>query len=104
MLDFDERDLVDLAERAGFSDIRLQLLIEVKNQRPRSWDSYLRTVPNPNVPSLGEAIEQTLEPEQRDELTARLRPLVEQGQGRTRSAVAYLSATKQGTRHCESRP
>jgi arsenite methyltransferase len=94
MLDFDERDLVDLAERAGFSDIRLHLRIEVRNQKPRSWDSYLRTVPNPKVPSLGEAIEQALEPEERDELIARLRPLVEQGQGRRRSAVAYLSATK----------
>jgi SAM-dependent methyltransferase len=97
MLDFDERDLVDLAERTGFIDIRLQLRIEVKNQKPRSWESCLRTVPNPNVPSLGEAIEQALEPEERDELTARLRPLVEQGQGRRRSAVAYLSATKQDT-------
>ncbi|MGW5365764.1 class I SAM-dependent methyltransferase [Actinopolymorpha pittospori] len=96
MLDFDERDLVDLAERAGFTDIRLQLLIEVRDQKPRSWESYLRTVPNPRVPSLGEAIEQALEPEERDELTARLRPLVEQGQGRTRSALAYLSATKPG--------
>ncbi len=95
MADFDERDLVDLADRVGFTDIRLQLLIEVRNQRPRSWDSYLGTVPNPKVPSLGEAIEQALEPKERDELTTRLRPLVEQGQGRTRSAVAYLSATKQ---------
>jgi arsenite methyltransferase len=95
MLDFDERDLVDLAERAGFTDIRLQLLIEVRNQSPRSWDSYLRLTPNPNVPSIGEAIVQALEPEERDELTARLRPLVEQGRGRARSAVAYLSATKQ---------
>lgn len=94
MLDFDERDLVDLAEHTGFTDIRLQLRIEVKDQKPRSWDSYLRIVPNPNVPSIGEAIERALEPAERDEFTARLRPLVEQGQGRTRSAVAYLSATK----------
>ena len=99
MIDFDERDLVDLAERAGFTDIRLELHIEVRDQKPRSWDSYLRTVPNPRAPSLGEAIEKVLEPEERDELTARLRPLVEQGQGRTRSAVAYLSATKQGPGH-----
>ena len=32
MLDFDERDLVDLAERAGFTDVRLPLQIEVKDQ------------------------------------------------------------------------
>ncbi len=94
MLDFDERDLVDLAERAGFSDIRLQVLIEVKDQIPRSWDQYLRTIPNPNVPSLGEAIEQALGSSERGDFTVRLRPLVERGQGRTRSAVAYLSATK----------
>ncbi|WP_157181299.1 class I SAM-dependent methyltransferase [Actinopolymorpha alba] len=93
MLDFDERDLVRLAEQAGFGEIQLQLTIEVKSPGPRSWESFLRTVPNPKVPSLGDAIEEALEPHEREELIGRLRPLVEQGRGRVRSAVAYLSAT-----------
>lgn len=94
MLDFDERDLVELADRTGFATVRLQLGVEIKPPTPCSWDSYLRTVPNPKLPSVGEAIEQNLQPAERAELHARLRPLVEQGQGRSRNATAYLQATK----------
>lgn len=94
MLDFDERDLVDFAERAGFASVRLQLGIEVKPLGPRSWDSYLRSVPNPKLPSIGAVIDQALNPTERAELHARLRPLVEQGSGRSRNATAYLQATK----------
>jgi arsenite methyltransferase len=94
MLDFDERDRLRLAERAGFADVRLPLHVEVKRQEPRTWESFLRIVPNPNVPSLGDGIEDALDPAERDELTTRLRPLVEEGSGRRRSAVAYLSGTR----------
>lgn len=71
MLDFDERDLIRLAERAGFAEVRLQLFVEITSQRPGSWESFLRTVANPKVPSLGEAIEDALDPAERDELAAR---------------------------------
>lgn len=94
MLDFDERDLVDIADQAGFATVRLQLGVEIKPLEPRAWDAWLRTVPNPKLPSLDEAIDQALQPTERDELLTRLRPLVEQGQGRIRTAAAYLQATK----------
>ena len=43
MLDFDERDLVRHAERAGFADVSLELRVTVKNgKRPVPWDRALR--------------------------------------------------------------
>ena len=54
MIDFDERDLVRHAERAGFADIGLELRVTVKNgKRPVSWDRALRMSGNPLVPPLG---------------------------------------------------
>jgi ubiquinone/menaquinone biosynthesis C-methylase UbiE len=96
MLDFDDRDLVRHAEQAGFADVGLELQVTVKNGRlPVPWERALRMAGNPRVPSLGEALEQALSAQEIAELTAYLRPLVESGGGRTRSALAYLTAAKE---------
>jgi SAM-dependent methyltransferase len=96
MLDFDDRDLVRLAEQAGFAQIDLELRVTVNGDRPPfSWERALRMAGNPRVPPLGEALERTLSPLEIAEITAYLKPLVESGGGRTRSAVAFLACTKQ---------
>jgi arsenite methyltransferase len=92
MLDFDERDLVDLAETAGFFPIELELHLEVEPTRPTPWETWSGTAGNPKIPSLAEAMEQTLTAGERTRVEAHLRPLVEAGAGTMRSAVAYLTA------------
>jgi ubiquinone/menaquinone biosynthesis C-methylase UbiE len=95
MLDFDERDLVKLAEQSGFDDIVLELRIAVRSHRqPIPWDRFIKMSFNPLIPTLGEAMEQVLTPEETGRLTAHLRPLVERGAGRERRALAYLTAVK----------
>jgi arsenite methyltransferase len=95
MLDFDERDLVKLAEQSGFDDIVLELRIAVRSHRqPIPWDRFIKMSFNPLIPTLGEAMEQVLTPEETGRLTAHLRPLVESGAGRERRALAYLTAVK----------
>ena len=94
MLDFDERDLVRLAEEAGFFPIRLDLEAVVEPTPPRAWDGFLNSSGNPNIPTLAEAMEQALTPDERDRLVDRLRPQVEQGLGEWRMATAHLVATK----------
>lgn len=95
MVDFDERDLVRLAEAAGFAETSLELRVTVKHERPPvPWERALRTAGNPNVPTLGEVLDQVLTAAERDAFTAHLRPLVEAGAGRQRSALAYLTAVK----------
>jgi arsenite methyltransferase len=93
MLDFDDRDLVRLAEQAGFADVQLDLRITVRARRPAApWDRFLRQSGNPKLPPLGEMLERALSPSELAAFTAHLRPLVEAGLGESRKAVAYLTA------------
>jgi arsenite methyltransferase len=91
MLDFDERDLVRLAEQAGFFPLRLELRATIERTGRRRWETFLRQSGNPKIPTLGEAMDQALTQDERDELTTHLRPLVEAGDGVWRSAEALLS-------------
>ncbi len=93
MLDFDDRDLVRLAEQAGFDDVRLDLRVTVRKGRSAvRWDRFLRQSGNPNLPPLGEMLQRALSPAELATFTAHLRPLVEAGLGERRTAVAYLTA------------
>jgi arsenite methyltransferase len=94
MLDFDERDLLQLAEEAGFFPIRLTLDASVEATALRSWDGFLNTAWNPNIPTLTEAMDEVLTSQERDALTAQLRPLVERGEGEWRMALAHLRGTR----------
>ena len=95
MVDFDERDLLRHAEQAGFADIDLELRVTVSNKKsPAGWEQVLRMSGNPLVPTVGEALDRTLSPEEIAEFTAYLKPLVESGTGRERRVVAYLAAAK----------
>ncbi len=94
MTDFDDRDLVRLAEQAGFALVDLDLQVTVKSWRaPVPWDRFLRMSGNPLVPPLADVLDQALTEQERAELTAHLRPLVETGSGEDRKAVAYLKAS-----------
>ncbi len=94
MLDFDERDLIAFAEKAGFKEIHLELHAEVGPPTEGDWESFLRIPGNPKIPSLEEAIQQALTPDEAEKFIAHLRPLVEGKQGINRLAVAYLWAVK----------
>jgi arsenite methyltransferase len=95
MLDFDERDLVALAERAGFTEISLELQVTVKPWRtPVRWDVFLRASGNPLVPPLGDIMDQVLTDAEAEAFSSYLSPLVEAGAGTTRLAVSYLKAAR----------
>jgi arsenite methyltransferase len=93
MLDFDDRDLVRLAEQAGFTDVRLDLEVSTRRARPAmQWETFLRSSGNPNLPPLAVTLGEALTPPELAAFTAHLRPLVEAGRGTDRRAVAYLRA------------
>jgi arsenite methyltransferase len=94
MLDFDERDLVELAVAAGFFPVELDLEVQVVPLEPMSWERFANTPGNPNIPSLAEAMDEALTTGERERLVAHMRPLVERGEGVGRWAKAYLRATK----------
>jgi SAM-dependent methyltransferase len=86
MTDFDERDLIGFAEKAGFQEIHLELQVEIKPPTETSdWDAFMRVAGNPKIPTFEEAIAQTLTAEEAEKFVAHLRPLVEARQGTARS-------------------
>jgi ubiquinone/menaquinone biosynthesis C-methylase UbiE len=94
MMDFDERDLIAIAEHAGFQDIHLDLLADIKSPRAENWTRFIQSAGNPLSPTLEEAMNASLSPEERDRFTAHLKALVESGTGTQRRAFAYLVAQK----------
>jgi arsenite methyltransferase len=97
LLDFDERDLVRLAEIVGFFPVELDYHAEIKPMDPKPWPAFLNSSGNPKIPTIAQAMEQALTPEERERFTAHLRPLVEEGGGVWRMGEAYLTAVKPGT-------
>lgn len=94
MMDFDERDLVAIAEKTGFGEIHLTYEVKIGRQVPQDWLQYLNSSGNPLSPTLDEALHQALTRAERERLVACMRPLVEQGRGTLRRAKAFLRAHK----------
>jgi EmrB/QacA subfamily drug resistance transporter len=95
LLSFDDWDLLDLAEVAGFGQIHLEVRVDVQAPRPPCpWDRFLRMAPNPLLPTFGQVLAQALDRDEAGQLTDYLRPLVESGRGRRRQALAGLAAIK----------
>jgi protein-L-isoaspartate(D-aspartate) O-methyltransferase len=94
-LDFDERDLFALTERAGFDAIHLIYVADIAPRPTTRWEEFLHVVGDPRVPSVAEAMERVLTTDEARQLTAYLRPLIEAGRGRAqRTAWALVSARK----------
>jgi arsenite methyltransferase len=99
MVDFDERDLLELAHAAGFerADVQLEAGIErgrLWGREPPPFEQLLRTAPNPNAPTFEEVFDAELEPAEREAFFTYFLPRYEAGEMTGRSAVAYLRATK----------
>jgi arsenite methyltransferase len=99
MLDFDERDLMDLADDAGFEEVHLNYEAAIESGKPVwgvcDWDILLKSSGNPKIPALREAMDEALTTAEFERFAAHLRPLVEQGRRRGRTAAhAYLWAVK----------
>lgn len=60
MMDFDERDLVAIAESAGFGEIHLTYEVEIGPRPPQDWVRYLNSSGNPLSPTLDEALRHAL--------------------------------------------
>jgi arsenite methyltransferase len=99
MMDFDDRDLVALAEAAGFGRIHLELHVDVEaggSPHAIGIDALLDSAPNPLAPTARESIAAALTPDEQQRFVAGLRRAVEAGDRLRRSAVAYLVASKPG--------
>jgi SAM-dependent methyltransferase len=96
MVDFGEYDLLTFAEKAGFGEVHLDLQVKIEPKQPAPWDGFVRSAPNPLAPTLEEALQEALTSIEAERFISHLRPLVEQGRGTDRGALAYLWAIKRG--------
>ena len=94
LVNFSERDLVSHAKGAGFTDIHLELHIDVVNSPIRSWPVFIGTSPHPWAPSLERILAERFTAEERDYFASIVRPLVESGRNITTDRAAYLQANK----------
>ena len=99
MMDFDDRDLVGLAEAAGFERIHLECHIDIEpfaQLRGLDIETLLDISPNPLAPTLREALDDALSPSERERFLAHCGRAVAEEEPQRRSAVAYLAARKRG--------
>lgn len=99
MIDFDERDLLELARGAGFdsTDVLFEARIErglFWGQEPPPFEQLLNTAPNPNAPTYQEVLDAELAPAERERFLDYLQPRYEAHEMVGRSALAYLRAVK----------
>ena len=98
MMNFGERDLLELATSAGFDEVRVELVLE---RRPgswvRDWNTMLKTAPNPNARTAGEIIQGALSSTEAARFESHMKPVVDAGQGVMESAFSYLRARKRPT-------
>ena len=95
MLGFDDRDLVEFALGAGFTRVRCRCEITVEPDstlRPVSFDALLGASPNPNAPTVTEAITAALTAAEQERFVAALHDAYQARRAIGRTAVAYLVA------------
>jgi ubiquinone/menaquinone biosynthesis C-methylase UbiE len=94
MMDFDENDLLKMAEDVGFDTVEIRLHVTVHRPTPQEWEPLLHSSPNPLAPTFAEAVAAALNESQINRFLNVLRAAVESGLGRRRLAIAYLRAMK----------
>ncbi|MEX2227269.1 MAG: class I SAM-dependent methyltransferase [Dehalococcoidia bacterium] len=94
MMNFDEYDLLRHAEDAGFRTVHLATHVYVLPSETVTWDTWLNTSGNPNIPAIGEMLHDIFSPEEFVLFEKHARPALERGGRPSRSSFALLSATK----------
>jgi hypothetical protein len=98
MTDFDERELLRLAEETGFTKIHLELEAGINHQNLAAtrigWERAWKSADNPCAPTLAEAVKQALTSAEAEAFVAYLRPKLEREPRIARTARAFLWAVK----------
>lgn len=94
MTNFSERDLVCFAQENGFTDIHMELHIDVRPFQVSSWDVFIASAPHPLAPSLAFILSDHFTNAERNQFEKVLRPLIEDRGLSVHDRVAYLTATR----------
>jgi arsenite methyltransferase len=91
---YSERDLLNFVRGCGFTDIHLQLHIDVTPSQITSWEVFLGASPHPWAPPLKDILAEQFTAEDKQFFEQMVRPTVESGKTLTTERAVYLNATK----------
>jgi ubiquinone/menaquinone biosynthesis C-methylase UbiE len=94
LTNFSERELIAIFQKAGFSEIHLEMHIDIRKAAAVSWDTYIDTAPRPGAPTLREVMTFRFSGSEQRQFEEGLRPLVESGRNLERDTIVYLTAIK----------
>lgn len=91
---YSERDLIRLAQAAGFEELHLELHIDVIPSPIPNWQAFLKSSPHPLAPPLSLILAEQFSAEERQLFESTMRPMVENPRTVTTDRMAYLVARK----------
>lgn len=97
MMDFDDRDLAQLAHSAGFESVHVECHLDIEPgglDTAVSVEALLGSAPNPNAPTVREAIEAALTKSEQARFLIELDRAFAENRALRRIAVAYVTATR----------
>jgi ubiquinone/menaquinone biosynthesis C-methylase UbiE len=91
---YSERDLIRVAQGAGFEELHLELHIDVIPSPIPNWEAFLKSSPHPLAPPLSIILAEQFSVEERQLFETVMRPLVEDPRALTTDRAVYLTARK----------
>jgi ubiquinone/menaquinone biosynthesis C-methylase UbiE len=94
IVNYSERDLLNLTRAAGFAEIHLELHLDVMPSLVTTWQVFLGTSPHPWAPSLSAIMAEQFSADERQFFEQMVRPTIESGDNLVVDRIAYLNAIK----------
>jgi arsenite methyltransferase len=94
LVNFSERNLFEMVRGAGFTDIHVELHIDLRPSIVRSWEVFLAASPHPLAPPTSVILAEQFSAEERALFEAHMRPIVEAPDAQTITRIVYLNATR----------
>jgi arsenite methyltransferase len=79
MINFNERDLVQMSVDAGFAAVHTELILNAWPMPPMKWETIMNMSGNPLIPTSGEVMRQIFNAEDQTRFEQYLRPIIERG-------------------------
>lgn len=91
---FSERTLFESIRACGFTNLHMELHMDLRPSIIPSWQVFIESSPHPWAPTLSAILAERFTPEERQTFEKVMRPLVESGQALSVGRTVYLTAAK----------
>lgn len=91
---YSERDMIRFAQVAGFTELHLELHIDIQPSIVHSWDVFISSSPHPLAPPLSVIMAKQFTLEERELFERSMRPVIEDPKAVSTDRMLYLTARK----------